>query len=132
VSYALDQLTDGLYTRSGRMVELGHVVDKGFRRLTYEYDFGDSWRHTIEVESVEDEPTGDDWVSCLEGAASCPPEDCGGVGGYGAPARGRVRPDAPEFEEMREWVGPGFDPERFDLAAVNARSGRMRWERVQR
>ena len=132
VSYALDQLTDGLCTRSGRMVELGHVVDKGFRRLTYEYDFGDSWRHTIEVESVEDEPTGDDWVSCLEGARSCPPEDCGGVGGYEHLLEVVFDPTHPEFEEMREWVGPGFDPERFDLAAVNAALRRMRWERVQR
>jgi hypothetical protein len=127
VPYALDQLTDGLYTRSGRMVELGHVVDKRFSRFTYEYDLGDSWRHTIEIESVEDDATGGDWVSCLDGARSCPPEDCGGVGGYEHLLEVLFDPQHPEFEETREWVGPGFDPERFDRAAVNAALRRMPW-----
>jgi len=125
--YSLDQLTDGLYTRSGRMVELGHVVDKGYRRFAYEYDLGDSWRHTIEIESVEDEAAGDDWVSCLDGARSCPPEDCGGVGGYEHLLEVLFDPKHPEFEETREWAGPGFEPERFDLAAVNAALRRMPW-----
>jgi hypothetical protein len=129
VPYALDQLTEGLYTRSGRMVELGHVVDKGIRRFTYEYDFGDSWRHTIEVEAVDDDPEGDDWVVCLGGARACPPEDCRGVGGYAELLETLFDPRHPDFEAMREWAGPAFGPERFELAAVNAALQRMRWER---
>jgi hypothetical protein len=101
-------------------------VDKGVRRFTYEYDLGDSWRHTIEVEAVDDELEGDDWVVCLDGARACPPEDCGGVGGYADLLETLFDPRHPDFEAMREWAGPAFAPERFELAAVNAALQRLR------
>jgi hypothetical protein len=129
VPHSLDQLEEGGVTRSGRLVELGHLVDLGHRRFTYEYDLGDSWRHVVEVEHVA-KPTDDDgWVRCLAGARSCPPEDCGGPGGYAHLLEILFDPRHPEFDEARQWVGPGFEPERFDLAAVNAALQRMRWER---
>ena len=73
IPYDLDQLTEGQITRSGRLVTLGDVVDHGFRRFAYEYDFGDSWHHTIEIDEVRDERDDDGWVRCLGGARACPP-----------------------------------------------------------
>jgi hypothetical protein len=126
IPYDLDQLTDGEITRSARLVKLGDVVDHGFRRFGYEYDFGDSWRHTIEIEDVRDERDGDGWARCLGGARACPPEDCGGTDGYARLLEILFAPRHPEFEEMRVWAGR-FEPERFDLRAVNAALAAVRW-----
>ena len=119
IPYDLEQLMDGQITRSARLVTLGDVVDHGVRRFAYEYDFGDSWRHTVEVEEVREEGDGHGGVRCVAGARSCPPEDCGGTHGYVRLLDVLFDPTHPEFEELRHWVGSGFEPERFDLRAVN-------------
>jgi hypothetical protein len=51
-------------------------------RFTYEYDFGDSWEHEVMVEAKWPIPMGLKFAVCLDGANACPPEDCGGPGGY--------------------------------------------------
>ena len=71
-----------MITRSGRQATLGDLIDHGISRFGYEYDFGDSWRHTIEVEEIRPERGDQGWARCVDGARACPPEDCGGVGGY--------------------------------------------------
>jgi hypothetical protein len=119
VPYHADQLAEGQITRSARLVHLGDVVDLGVRRFDYEYDFGDSWRHTIVIEEVRDERDGDGGVRCLGGARACPPEDCGGAGGYARLLEILFDPRHPEFEDTRRWAG-AFEPERFDLGRVNA------------
>jgi hypothetical protein len=119
IPFHLDQLAEGQITRSGRLVHLSDVVDRGVRRFGYEYDFGDSWRHTIVVEEVRDERDGDGGARCLGGARACPPEDCGGTEGYARLLEILFDPRHPEFEEMRRWAG-AFEPERFDLRRVNA------------
>jgi hypothetical protein len=126
VPYDLDQLTEGELTRSARLVKLGDVVDHGFRRFGYEYDFGDSWHHTIEIEDVRDERDGDSWARCLGGARACPPEDCGGTDGYARLLEILFDPRHPEFEELRTWAGR-FEPDRFDLRAVNAALAAVPW-----
>ncbi|MBM3322110.1 MAG: plasmid pRiA4b ORF-3 family protein [Planctomycetes bacterium] len=56
--------------------------DKGDAFL-YDYDFGDGWSHTVEVEAISEQ---DSRFSgrpvCIDGRGDCPPEDCGGVPGY--------------------------------------------------
>jgi hypothetical protein len=119
VPYHLEQLTDGQITRSGRLVRLADVIDHGVRRFDYEYDFGDSWHHSIAIDEVRDERDGDGGACCLGGARACPPEDCGGADGYARLLDILFDPRHPEFEEMRRWAG-AFEPERFDLKRVNA------------
>jgi Plasmid pRiA4b ORF-3-like protein len=90
----------------------------------YEYDFGDSWRHTIKVEKevfVEDDPG---YPHCLAGERNCPPEDIGGPGGYEYFVSIINNPEHEENEHMMRWVidvtGQNkFDPEHFDLKEVN-------------
>lgn len=113
-----------IYTRSGRLVRLLDVVERDCRRFVYEYDFGDSWRHEIEIEDVR-EPGDEGGVRCVDGARACPPEDCGGIGGYARLLEILFDPTHEEFDESREWVGPDFEPERFDLRAINARLMRL-------
>ena len=126
IPYDLDQLTEGEVTRSARLVKLGDVIDHGVRRFGYQYDFGDSWHHTIEIEEVRDERDGARWARCLGGARACPPEDCGGTDGYARLLEILFDPRHPEFEEMRAWVGR-FEPDRFDLRAVNAALAAVPW-----
>ena len=57
-------------------------VVKAPMRFFYEYDFGDSWRHEVVVESIDLVPLMLKFAVCLDGQRACPPEDCGGTGGY--------------------------------------------------
>ncbi|MEI6277959.1 MAG: hypothetical protein WCQ16_01090 [Verrucomicrobiae bacterium] len=52
--------------------------------------------------------------------AACPPENVGGVRGYAELQETLRNPKHEEYESLREWVGPGFDPTSFDLKKVNA------------
>ncbi len=87
-------------------------------KFTYEYDFGDSWSHTVAVEKLEPATAPHPRPACLDGRRACPPEDCGGVWGYGRVLQVLKRTKTADDREFREWVGD-YDPEAFDLAAVN-------------
>jgi hypothetical protein len=91
------------------------------RRFFYEYDFGDSWGHEIVVESLSRLPLGLKFGVCVDGQNACPPEDCGGAGGYADLLDVLGDPEHDEYEHMRSWVGGSFDPTEFDVALVNAR-----------
>ena len=90
--------------------------------FSYEYDFGDSWDHTIDVRSISP-IAGDDAnpeiPRCTAGARACPPEDAGGTWGYEQLLEAATDPSHEEHESSLTWMGADFDPERFDLEAVN-------------
>jgi hypothetical protein len=94
-------------------------VAQGFKKFTYTYDFGDNWRHVIQVEKVLAAEPGARYPRCVGGKRACPPEDCGGPWGYGDFLEAISNPKHPEHEDMLEWAGDEFDPEAFDLEAVN-------------
>ena len=56
---------------------------------------------------------------CLAGANACPPEDCGGIGGYDELIEILADPQNPEHESMKEWFGYDLDPARFNLEIAN-------------
>ena len=105
-------------------VTLEGVARKG-SKVVYSYDFGDDWRHEVVVEDVV-ASVGPAKVWCLEGERACPPEDCGGPGGYANLLEALADPNHEAHDEMREWAGPDLDPARFDLQAAIARLRRMR------
>lgn len=84
-------------------------------RLIYEYDFGDGWKHETLVEKVLAPEPGVQYPRCLAGKRACPPEDCGGVGGYDYLLKIIADPKHDEHAEMMTWLGGSFDPEAFDL-----------------
>lgn len=104
-------------------VRLDQVIAEPGHCLFYTYDFGDHWSHTLTLEKVEPWVDGDPEAVCVTGRRACPPEDVGGLGGYAEvldAMAGRVPPkDAEWMAEKLAWLPPGFDPERFDAAAVN-------------
>jgi hypothetical protein len=92
-------------------------------QFQYTYDFGDDWLHNITVEGVVPLPRDFLIPVCLGGARACPPEDCGGVGGYEELIAALRRPQSAAAREYREWLGGVYDPEELDLAAINVRLG---------
>jgi len=94
------------------------VTRKGFKFI-YEYDFGDSWEHTVHIEAILPIEKGGKYPICLEGKRACPPEDIGGVWGYDDFLKTISNPKDPEYEEMMEWYGEDFDPEFFDMEDIN-------------
>ena len=120
------------YAESYEGLTLNILMQQAGQKIRYEYDFGDSWDHEILLEKVVEsaeagagtprgstERTDGSPVQCLKGKRACPPEDCGGVGGYYHLLEAREHPDQDDNAELLEWVGD-FDPEAFDIAAVNA------------
>ena len=96
-------------------------------KLAYEYDFGDSWRHTVLLEAVQDPGQGASRAArCIAGARACPPEDCGGIPGYQGFLEAVLDPFHAEHREMLEWVGGGFDPEAFDVGEADRRVAKVR------
>ena len=101
--------------------KLNQVIHREGQRLSYEYDFGDSWDHTLLVEKILLPQEGVRYPTCLKGKRACPPEDVGGVWGYENFLDAIRDPDHDEHEMYLTWIGGEFDPEAFDLAEVNIR-----------
>lgn len=131
-----------------RKVLIGDLFDAPRTCITYEYDFGDDWRHAIKLEKRIDADTGasasaaasttkklkapstraaDDRpraAICLDGARNGPPEDCGGPYTLERILYLRQNPPDPASEdaegdlEVLEWIGD-WNPETFDRDALN-------------
>jgi hypothetical protein len=101
-----------------RNVRLDKIAANG-DTLIYEYDFGDGWQHKLKIEKVIPAEPAVHYPRCLAGKRACPPEDCGGTGGYEHLLEVLRDPKHEDYEEMREWIGGDYDPEAFDLGAVN-------------
>jgi hypothetical protein len=99
-----------------RLLQLGLRAQA---RFSYEYDFGDSWDHTILVEKVLPAEKGTHYPICLAGKRACPPEDVGGVWGYDDFLRAIADRTHQEHDEYLEWVGGSFDPDAFNLNEIN-------------
>lgn len=92
-------------------------------RCSYEYDFGDSWEHEVLVEKMVEPQPDVEYPICIGGRRQCPPEDCGGVGGYYRLLEILNDPSHEEHADMLEWLGlecaQEYDPEAFDADEVN-------------
>lgn len=98
---------------------LAAVVPRAKQKFRYVYDFGDSWEHEIQVESVGPPEPETRYPIVLAGERACPPEDCGGVWGYADLLEILADPAHEEYEERMEWLGGPIDPEAFDLKKTN-------------
>jgi hypothetical protein len=80
--------------------------------FVYLYDFGDGWEHDVEILGAGDEQPG-----CIDGEGACPPEDCGGSGGYAELLEALADPEHEDHAAMWTWVGqrPVFEREATDL-----------------
>jgi hypothetical protein len=114
-----DEFSD-IEVKNEKRYHLNQFIERKGFKFFYEYDFGDSWEHTILVEAILPIEKGAFYPRCIEGKRACPPEDVGGVWGYEDFQKVIANPKDPEYDEMMEWLGVQFDPERFNLEHVNA------------
>jgi hypothetical protein len=90
-------------------------------RIDYEYDFGDCWRHVLELEDRQSAVAGTVYPHCAGGECSAPPEDVGGVSGYDEFLEALLDPGDEEHEHIKPWVGQPFDPTAFSINGANER-----------
>lgn len=119
----VDDADPGLDMRDSSKTRLEQVAGEN-ARFKYRYDFGDDWEHEVVVEKVLPAEEGREYPVCLEGEEACPPEDCGGVGGYEEFLEAVRNPFHDEHWETLRWVGREleskvFGTEAFDLAETN-------------
>lgn len=87
-------------------------------KALYLYDFGDSWEHEIILEKILPRVKNAKYPQCIKGKRACPPEDCGGVWGYGYLLEIIQNPNHEEYAERIEWLGEKYDPEEFNPKLV--------------
>lgn len=96
-----------------RDVRLDQVLVEVGDSLFYEYDFGDGWEHTIRLEALEEYDASAPRARLLDGRRACPPEDCGGIGGYEDLLATMAEPAPDPHQRQRlEWLGD-YAPDAF-------------------
>jgi hypothetical protein len=94
--------------------KIAHYFSSENSKADYVYDFGDGWEHSIKLEKILPRETGVAYPRCIGGKRACPPEDCGGIGGYTEFLEAIGDPANELHEDMLDWVGGSFDPDDFD------------------
>jgi hypothetical protein len=113
LGYGTDSLLDAETTKLVDVIT--HIGDI----IKYEYDFGDGWEHTLEVEGFLDADHHIIYPYCIEGGMSCPPEDCGGIHGFKNCLEILKDKKHPEYKDLKRWMPRGYDPTKFDNGKVN-------------
>jgi Plasmid pRiA4b ORF-3-like protein len=114
-----------------RTVRLSRVLRRVGAKVVYMYDFGDSWEHGIVLEKrlCADPTTA--YPVCTGGELACPPEDCGGIGGFYDLLDALRDPAHEQHDEMNDWVGDDYDPDAFSVDAVNRMLTPLRRRRIK-
>lgn len=115
-----------------RKANLGDVLeDVGTKTLTYLYDFGDGWEHTVKVERLIDPEPGALYPRLIEASGRCPPEDIGGPWGYAEFLEAIGNQKHERHAEFKERLADDFDPNLVDAGwlAEEVTTLAKRWSR---
>lgn len=117
-----------------RKIKLSEWLQAPKSKVWYEYDFGDTWMHEVKVKKVIPSDPKMHYPCLIDGANACPPEDCGGMGGYYNLLEILANPKDEEHEDMLEWLGiespTDFNPEHFDKKDIKFRDPNKAVERL--
>lgn len=102
-------------TQNEKKIQLEQIT-KATPRFVYAYDMGDDWEHDVVLEKSD---STSETISCLDGKRAVPPEDCGGPPGYENLLKALANPTHPEHDDLKEWVGPYWKVDHFDIGLVN-------------
>ncbi len=112
------------------LVPISDVLHSAGDELGYLYDFGDSWEHVIVLEEImKEHPQYLGLPLCIDGARACPPDDCGGMGGYVDLCQIIKSPKNDGYDEMMDWLGGKFNPEEFDVKKTNIFLQKIKWKK---
>jgi len=118
ILYGTSDRDHGVRRLSETRTPLDRVLRRPKDRMSYEYDFGDSWVHDLLLETVLPPGPGGIYPVVEAGRRACPPEDAGGIGGYNFLEALRD-PRHPDHRDMQAWIGGAFDPEAFSVRSAN-------------
>ena len=104
--------------KDGRKKKIAAYFSLKNKKSAYVYDFGDDWEHTVVLEKIIPADPKTNYPCCIAGKRNGPPDDVGGVFGYEEFVSIMKDPQHEEHDEMVEWYGDIFDPEKFDCTEV--------------
>jgi hypothetical protein len=99
--------------------KLAMLIEEGDRTFDYAYDYGDGWHLAVVLESFAAAHPDAIYPRLVDGARAGAPEDVGGPWGYAELLEAIADPNHERHEELTEWIGEVFDPERLDKGAIN-------------
>ncbi len=99
-------------------VALNEVLKRKGTSIRWEYDYGDSWEHTIELigRIRTKKPVK---IEITEATGACPPDDCGGVWRYSEMLDTLNDRRHPGYAEAERWLGKCIDPSHVSLKMLN-------------
>lgn len=103
---------------------LEQLLAAGEGAAFYEYDFGDSWLHRLDLVAHRSRNDTDPPARLLAGAGRGPLEDSGGFPGYGQILDVIADPAHPDHANVAEWIAEvtgtqePYDPAHLDIDAV--------------
>ena len=110
-SYPLEEDDLDFYDISEKELRLCDVFSDKLKYVSYLYDFGDNWDHSIKLEKVFKNENNFRSFLCVGGKRATPPEDCGGPYGYQKLIKKLANPKHPEYKERNDGIEDDFDPE---------------------
>jgi thioredoxin-like negative regulator of GroEL len=117
-------------TRDEKLITLNDIIGNT-KKIEYIYDFGDCWEHTIRLEKILDDYAGK-VPFFIEGKRACPPEDCGGVIGYEEVLKLIKNPTHKQNDNLTQWAGYSFDPEKFDIKNINKKLAKIKFSQCKK
>lgn len=122
------KINDKSYTDAESALEMKAVSDEGVllcdilgssKKFSYIYDFGDGWKHEVQITKTLEHDPRVNYPVCTGGENACPPEDCGGPPGFERLKQTLAGKDSEEKDELLSWVGGYYNPSTFDPNFVN-------------
>jgi hypothetical protein len=108
-----------------KTIQLEDVFSKTGTKATYLYDFGDGWKHQLELIEISNEPQNELLPEFISGQNACPPEDCGGVYRCLEIIEILGDPSHEEYESIKEWIGPKFNPVKLNSHSITKELGNL-------
>ncbi len=108
-----------------KTVLLEDVFPKTRTTAIYFYDFGDAWKHQVELIEVSNAPQNELLPSFVSGQNACPPEDCGGAYRYRELLEILTDHSHEEYASIVEWLGPKFNPAALNSLTIEKRLGSL-------
>ncbi len=101
-----------------KTVLLEDVFPKTGSIAIYLYDFGDGWKHQVELIEISNAPQNELLPSFVSGQNACPPEDCGGAYRYREIIEILADSTHEEYENIVNWLGPKFNPNKLNRIKI--------------